>query len=376
MKVALVHDYLKEFGGAERVLEVLHEMWPEAPIFTAFVMREKWGPHRSRLEKWDIKTTWMQKLPWKDRLTSHYALLGPMAFESLDLKEYDVVINSTNPYVSKAVITHPNQLHIAYVHTPPKGPWGYEGASSARKKWWMKPLVAVGDAYLRMADWSAAQRPDVLVANSKEVAKRIKKFYQRESVVIYPPVEINTKERKNEKTKGRNYYLVVGRLVGGKDYEWPVRAALELDFELKIVGKGMGLGSVEGKLRELATGSEKVKFLGEVSDEELSRLYAGARAVIDSRPDEDFGIIPVEAMAAGVPVIARNSGGFRETVVDGKTGVLFGDYEGLLEAVGKLDKLDISKRECVKQANKFSRTNFEKKFGELVEREWQKKKSS
>ncbi len=376
MKVALVHDFLKEYGGAERVVETLHEIYPDAPIYTAFVDYEGLGPHAERIRHWLIKTTWAQSIPFISKLYSPLRFLAPFFFRSLDLSDYDVIISSTNAYYAKGIVTRPRQIHICYCHTPPRSLYGYKTAMDWKKNWLVRVYGTIINHFLRIYDFKAAQHVDYFIANSKEVQRRIEKFYRRDSTVIYPPVElidgrslINHQHStfKNLSSTfhhlpSKGYYLYVGKLAFAKHVDLAIAAANKLKIPLKIVGKG----AEEVKLRSIA--GPTVEFLGEVSDEQLYKLYAQCRAVIFPAEDEDFGIVPVEAIAAGVPVIAHRSGGVIETVIDQKTGVFFPELtvESLIDAIKKLSNLEIKKADCIKQAQKFSKDRFMKEIKVFV----------
>lgn len=375
VKVVLVHDYLKEYGGAERVVEVLHEIFPDAPLYTAYVDLDSMGTSGKRFKDWDIKSSWLQKLP--GFLISPFRVFAPIAFESFDLSEYDVVISSCNTYFSKAVITKPGSLHISYIHTPPRYLYGYTTSFNYKKNPLTKILGEIANHFLRVYDFETSQRPDILVANSRNVAERIKKFYRRDSVVIYPPVDVDklyTAVHSLAKGK-RTYFLTVGRLVRGKGMDEIVEACTKLDLPLKVAGTGSELASLK------AIAGKNVEFLGQVSDEELPGLYANAKATILASEDEDFGIVAVESMACGTPVIAPKEGGFLETVVDGppshkasagqgKTGIL---YEGSLEeALEGFNEEAFRVEDCRKQAEKFSKMRFKKGILALIDKYLQK----
>lgn len=388
LKVALVHDYLREYGGAERVLEALHEIFPNADVFTAYYNPRTLGLHASEIKKWNIKTSWLQKVPLANFLVSPFRIFAPLMFESFDFSEYDLVISSCNTYFAKAVITKPETLHIGYIHTPPRYLYGYATSFNYKKNPITKILGELANHFLRVYDFETSQRPDILVANSREVQSRIKKFYRRDSVVIYPPVSspVIPSGARNLKIKStdlsliarddRKYFLSVGRLVRGKGIEVVVKACLKLGLPLKVVGIGP-------ELRELQTivdRQQNVIFLGQVSDDELLKLYAHAKATIVASEDEDFGIVPVESMASGTPVIAPNAGGFQETVINDKTGILFEVEDGqvtvesLISGIQRFNDLndDIKAEDCQKQAEKFSREEFQKEILELVEKNLKK----
>src|SRR3989339_49009 len=209
MKVALVHDYLREYGGAERVLEVLHEIWPDAPIFTAYLNLDAMGENGKRFASWDIRPSWFQKFPFANKLLSPFRIFGPMGFESFDLSEYDLVISSSSAtHLAKAVITKPETLHLSYIHTPPRFLYGYVTSFNYKKNPITRVLGEIANHFLRIYDYEVSQRPDILVANSENVKKRIKKFYRRDAVVIYPPVETDRFKNKDLRFKKENKYFL------------------------------------------------------------------------------------------------------------------------------------------------------------------------
>ncbi|QQG43020.1 MAG: glycosyltransferase [Candidatus Daviesbacteria bacterium] len=372
MQVALVHDYLKEYGGAERVVEVLAETFPEAPLYTAYYDLNGLGKHRDRFKNWTIKSSFLQWIPGAGRLISPLRLLAPKIFESFNLSDYDVVISSCNVYFSKAVKTNSKQLHISYIHTPPRYLYGYTTSFNYKKNPLVRIVAEIMNHFLRIVDFTVSQQPDILVANSKNVAERIKKFYRRDSIVIYPPVEIakvTTIVRTLAKVK-KSYFLSVGRLVKGKGIDVIVKTCAKLGLPLKVVGTGPELNNLQKILdRE---DNKTIEFLGQVSDEQLPKLYAGAIATIVASEDEDFGIVPVESMAVGTPVIAVKAGGFLETVVDGKTGQFFNNAT-IVELMKVLQDFDPAKyraEDCKKQAEKFSKERFQKEIRELIKKNW------
>lgn len=366
LKVALVHDYLREYGGAERVVEALHDLFPEAPLYTAFVDKDALGIHWKKFSSWNINESAAAKIPGIKKLYSPLRLFASYFFEGFNLSEYDVVISSTNMYMAKAALTRPETLHLSYIHTPPRSLYGYTTASNWKKNPITRFLGELINFRMRQIDYLTSQRPDVLVANSKEVSDRILKFYKRESVVVYPPVSV----AKNEliQSSDREYYLYVNRLVFAKHPEIAVEAMTNLSLPLRVVGAG----PMEEKLNEMA--GKNVTFLGAVNDEELSKLYAGAKAILYPVEDEDFGMVPIEAMLSGTPVIAHTSGGPKETIHDGQTGVLFNDLsvKGVMEAIGRFQKLSFDPKMIQSHAKKFSKEEFEKKMLALVEKEYTK----
>lgn len=306
----------------------LHELYPEAPVFTAFVDFAALGSHADRFANWDLRTTWLSRVPLITKLYSPLRLLAPWAFRSLDLSIFDVVISSSNAYHAKSVRV-PNGKHICYCHTPPRSLWGYTTQTNWQKRWWTRVPGELINHFLRVVDVVAAQEVDVFLANSTETQRRITKFYRRDSQVVYPPVGLERQvEVENEKGKGEKqqqtatphsshptpqssppYFLYVNRLAWAKHPELAVQACSKLQIPLKVVGTGALLPALQAKA------GPSIEFLGTVPDEQLVELYRGAEALLYPVEDEDFGIVPVEAMQQGCPVIAHYSGGPRETVV-------------------------------------------------------------
>lgn len=378
MRVALVHDYLREYGGAERVLEVLHEMYKDAPIYTSFVDLEAMGKHANRFKGWDIRPSWVQKFWFIKKWISPLRFLAPKIWESFDLSGYDVVISSSGWFMCRGVKA---PFQICYIHHPPRNLYGYPTGSTYQKYLIVRMYASIINFFLRHYDYETAQKVDYFIANSKETACRVEKFYRRESTVIYPPVVVNSKvkivnSKKLHLQKNRPYFLSVGRLAWSKQTDIIIQAANRLQIPLKIIGTG----PEETRLREIA--GPTVEFLGGVSDEQLTSLYQNAKATIFAALDEDFGIVPVESMAAGTPVIGLNQGGVKETVVDGKTGVFFNKptEESLVEAIKKFNKIykvnESNKTyvECVRQAEKFRKERFQKEMSEFVEKKYQEHK--
>ncbi len=369
-KIAIVHDYLREYGGAERVVESIHDIFPDAPVYVSFVDWDVLGVHAPKMKDWDIRETWISRLPFYKKLFSPYRIFAPSAFKSLDLSEYDVVISSSNAYYAKAVVV-PNGKHICYCHTPPRSLYGYTTMSN----WKANPITRfvgqIMNHFLRMTDFEIAQEVDTFLANSKETARRIKKFYRRESQVVYPPIILPTdseikKARSNPPQ--HDYYLSVGRLTQSKHVDLSIKVCTALGRSLVVVGAGKNTEY----LRSLA--GPTIQFTGEIPDEELQRWYAGARALLFPAEDEDFGMVPVEAMGYGVPVIAHASGGPLETVIPDETGVLFEEIgeESLSNAIKNFEKKHKKKVFSATKirafAEKFSVQNFQKALGDVVKK--------
>lgn len=359
-KIALIHDYLREYGGAERVLEALHELYPDAPVYTAFTDPQNMGIHWQRFADWDVRTTWLQQIPLITKIFSPLRIIAPQAFRALDLREYDVVISSSNAYFAKAVVV-PNGVHLCYCHTPPRALYGYSTMSDWKGQWLTRSVGAVINHFLRVVDFKMAQKVNLFIANSQETARRIQKFYRRDSVVIHPPVALAENLPQLTEKKGE-YFLYVNRLAYAKHPEIAVAVCSKERLPLVVVGEG----KIRAVLEEMA--GPTVTFKGAVADDELQQLYLGAKALLYPVEDEDFGIVPIEALAAGTPVIAHASGGPLETIIDGKTGVLFDELSeaGLSDAIKRFEKQKFDSKSLQKEAQKFSKTTFMKRVRKAV----------
>ena len=399
MRIALVHDYIKEYGGAERVLEALHEIWPEAPVYTSVYLPEFLGPHKERFKDWDIHTSFLQHLPFKEKLISPFRIIAPFMFKSFDLSKYDVVIvSATGAYSPNSKFKIQNSklskrpIHICYCHTPPRYLYGYATAREWKKNLIFRAIGEIGNHFLRLVDFKSSQNVDYFIANSKNVAGRIEKFYRREAIVIYPPVQIpnsklqisNKSQNTKYKIQNTDYFLAGGRLARPKHIDLIVQACRELRVPLKVFGRGFGgygeelnkeLRSMNYGLREnknhdslFIIHNSDVEFLGEVSDEEKLELMRNAKAYIFASEDEDFGITPVEAMSCGTAVIAYRSGGVVESILQSRTGLFFEELtvESLKEAIKQFNNLTIDPNGCIKQAKKFSKERFKKAIRKFV----------
>jgi len=368
MKIALVHDQLAEFGGAERVLFAMSEIWPEAPIYTAFVRP---GPALDRFKDRDIRVSWAHAIPdFATKLHSPLRFLAPAIWNTFDFSGYDVIIGSSSWYITKGFLNKGSStgsgrtktVEICYCHTPPRWLYGY---ATARQQKAAKLYGTIVGFFMRHYDYEAAQRVHYFLANSRETARRIQKFYRRESTVIYPPIEIpKGNPLPMRGVPSQPYFLIVSRLAQPKNVELAIRVANREKYVLKIVGSGPD----EGRLRGLA--GPTVEFLGYLPDGELGPLYAGAEAFLALSPDEDFGMTPVEAMAMGTPVIAYRGGGYLETVVDGKTGIFFPKptEQSLASAIRKFSKTRRNwVTECQNQAKTFSKERFKRELKAFVE---------
>lgn len=360
LKVALAHDYFLDYGGAERVVETLHEMFPDAPVYTAFTDPDALGPQWNRFKNWDIRTSWAQNIPFIKQLSSPLRVLADKFFGSFDFSKYDLVISSTNMYMAKSIHTKHPTIHLCYCHTPPRSLYGYTTMTDWKKNPIIRVVGSLINHYMRIVDFKTAQYPDVFIANSKEVQKRIEKFYRRESVVIYPPINVPPELVKEPK---EDFILFVGRLAMSKHVDLVIQACNELKRKLIVVGTGKNLAYLQG------LAGETVEFAGSVSDEMLASLYARAKLLVYPAEDEDFGMIAVEAMAYGTPAIVHRSGGFLESVVEDKTGVFINDLtvDGVTTAIKIAEKISWNARAIYEHAKTFSSERFKKQIAKLVE---------
>lgn len=356
MKIAFVQDWLTGFAGGEQVLLALHQLYPEAPIYTSFYNPAK-APQFAGA---DVRTTYLQDVPGllgRDKLAIP---LMPAAFEALDLKGYDTVV-SVGGGLSKGVITHPGQRHISYCHTPIRYIWRLGGDNRNERKWDSR-LRDWAMHRMRLWDVVSAERVDEFIANSTTVQQRIAKIYRRDSVVVSPPVSVD--QFPLSKTND-GYFLTVGRLVSYKCVDVIVEACKRTKTPLKVVGSG----PEEQRYRQLAAGAPWVELLGRVSDEERNHLYANARGFIFAA-EEDAGIVPVEAMACGKPVIAYGRGGVTDVVVDGTHGLFFPEQtpESLAEALGRFSDKQFDAEVIRKHAEQFSVEKFQQNMRKIIER--------
>lgn len=368
-KIAIVHDYIKEYGGAERVLEELIKLYPDADIYTSIYAPEYLGPHKKRFENYTIKTTWLNSIPGRHKLISPLRLLSPFAFRKLNLKHYDVVIVSQTGAYFPNLVHHKKGKLICYTHTPPRYLYGYKTGRNLPKNPIVRALAAVGFNALRIVDFNASKNVDVFIANSEEIKGRIKKFYRKDAVVIYPPVAVPNVVASSYQLKATSYYVTGGRLAVAKGIDVIIKAFNKNGKPLKIFGKGFA--GYEEHLKSLITNHKSsIEFLGEVSDEKKFELLGSAKAFIFSSYDEDFGITPVEAMGVGTPVIAYASGGVKETVIEGKTGVFYNENtsESLNSAILRFESVTLNPNDCVERAEKFSEKEFDRKIREVVSR--------
>ncbi len=357
LKVALVHDDFIQHGGAESLVLAMLEIWPQADLYSV-TASDSWKREIRKLSNKDIRTTWVNKLPLKEKLFRYYYSLYPLAIESFNFDGYDLVCSSSARY-AHGIITKPGTVHMAYVNSPARFIW-QEGL--APKGIFSDNIISWHKAW----DKVASNRPDYIVANSKTPAKRIEKYWNRKpDATIYPFVDTERFTRSipiRLDPKGSNlgisdYFLVVSRLNRWKKADLAIEACNDLKLPLVIVGRGdykENLKSISGPT---------IAFLDDVSDEELASIYNGCRALIMTQ-EEDFGITALEAQACGKPVIAYRSGGAMETVLEGVTGVFFDrqDKESLKQALLQFDPERYLEENCTTQAEKFGKSRFQEEL--------------
>ncbi len=361
MKVALIHDHLAQDGGAEKVLQVLTEIFPQATIYTLLFDKKN---VEENFKNFKIETSIIQKLPFGVSHYKWYLRLMPLAVEFFDLREFDLVISDTSSF-AKGVITSPDIPHICYCHTPTRYLWSdtHQYINELKYNKWFKKIISLSLSRLRLWDLSAASRVDHFIANSKAVQKRIAKYYKRESSVIYPPVEVD-KFYISQLKEEDQYFLAGCRLAPYKRIDLVIEAFLGLkDKKLKIFGSGIDLK----RLKKLANGADNIEFLGRVNQEELAKLYSHSLAYIHPQ-EEDFGITAVEAMASGRPVIAFGSGGALETVIDQKTGLFFNkqNTQSLKKAILNYYNFNWNSEEIRKEALRFNKERFTQELKDYI----------
>ena len=363
MKTAIVHDWLVNYGGAESVIEQMLLLYPDADIYTLVYDEKKMG---KIFPKEKVHTSSLQKIPMAEKLYTKFLSLMPKAFEEFDLTGYDLVIASSS-CCAKGVITSPTTPFIAYIHSPMRYAWDlyydYLKNSGRLTKFFMKRWMPD----IRKWDYISSQRIDTLVANSSYIARRIKKFWNRDAAVVYPPVDTDRLSVSDE--AAGDYFVVFSRFVPYKRIDLAISACARLNKKLIVIGSG----SQEKELKLLADSCKNadIKFTGRISDSEVKAYLQKCRALIFCA-EEDFGIIPVEAQACGRPIIAFGKGGALETVVNEKTGVFFEEQsvESLVKAIEKFEKLDkentFNPKKIREHAEKFSAENFRKNLSEQI----------
>ncbi|MBQ0040000.1 MAG: glycosyltransferase [Treponema sp.] len=364
MKVAIIHDWLVTYGGAERVVEQMLKMYPQADIFTLVYDESKMG---KIFPKEKVHTSFVQKIPKATKLYTKFLSLMPKAFESFDLTGYDLVIASSSS-CAKGVITSPNTAYVAYIHSPMRYAWDlyfdYFKRSGIITKIFMKRQMPA----IRQWDYISSQRINTLVANSSYIKRRIKKFWNRDAKVVFPPVDTDRLSPNN--LPPEDFYVVFSRFVPYKRVDLAIEACGKLGRKLVVIGGG----SQEAELKELASKykNTEIKFTGRISDEEVQDYLQRCRAMIFSA-EEDFGIIPLECQACGRPVIAFGKGGALETVVDNETGIFFDQQteESLEKAILRFEELEakgtFKPQAAVSNAARFSSERFRMELQQIID---------
>lgn len=359
-RIAIICDWLLNKGGAERVIQKFHELFPQAPIFTSLYDASR----IPGLENTVITTSFLQKIPFASQ--KHYLLLPfmPFAFEQFDLSKFDIVLSSCHS-ASKGVLTKPRTLHICYCHTPMRYAWDnfHEYFEQYRIPQVFRSRAKKILHRIRLWDRLAADRVDFFIANSEHVRKRIQKYYHRDALIIHPPVD--TEKFRVAESPGK-YFLAVGRLTPYKRFDLLISVANKYRLPLRIVG----MGRDEKRLKEMASAS--IEFLGDVDDNTLAAVYRDSKALLFPQM-EDFGIAPLEAMSCGRPVIAYGEGGALETVLPGETGLFFHEQkeEALVRVLKDFEKHEWNPPKIRRHAEKFDSKVFLKKILEFVEEKWE-----
>ncbi|PIR86984.1 MAG: glycosyl transferase [Candidatus Harrisonbacteria bacterium CG10_big_fil_rev_8_21_14_0_10_49_15] len=377
MRIALVHDYLNQLGGGERVLSVLMEMFPDAPVFTPLHDPVKTNNRFSGR----IRGTSFLDFQFARDHHRLFIPFMPLAARSINLgSDFDLIISDTAGFAKGISYNSKTTKHLSYIHTPLRYAWETETYfDNSPKNLAMKIFAAPAFAYVRHWDYNAGQRPDLLLANSHYIAEKVKNYYHRAAEVVYPPVdpeffrhESFPSSHSERSEESRSYYLAAGRLLPYKRFDLVIDAFAKLNLPLKIVGSGHERAALE-RLSELRTkhyglSTNPIEFLGQASETQLRDLYTNARALIMPN-DEDFGLVMAEAQACGTPVIAYNAGGARE-IVTPETGLLFNEQtpESLAAAVHRFEKMTFDPAMIRHSARRFTRTNFETGIRQAVKK--------
>lgn len=359
IKIALVHDWYYVNGGAEKVIKAINEVFPDCEHFALFDIMPK-EEKLKFLKTSKVTTTFAQKLPFISKFHRNYLQLYPCAIEQLDLSGFDIVISSSSS-VAKGVLTNSNQVHICYCHSPMRYAWGlyHTYLKESRFNWITKSYAKYVLHKLRLWDVISSNRVDFFIANSNYISKRINKIYRRDSVVIYPPIDVNFFSLSENAT--RDYYFTASRMVSYKKIDLIVETFAKNGNKLIVAGDGPEFKKIKSKSKE------NIVFLGYISKEELKKYLQNAKAFVFAA-EEDFGIVPVEAQACGTPVIAFGKGGALETVIDNKTGVLFYEQttESLQKAIERFENYTFDYSAIRKHSLKFSTENFKDKIEQYV----------
>lgn len=360
MRIALVHDYLSQNGGAEKVLNVFHKLWPDAPLFVLF-------HDRARVTEFadaDVRESFMRRLPFGRKKYQWYLPLMPLATEKHNLHEFDVVISSTSAF-AKGVLTRPETLHISYCHTPTRYLWTdtHEYIADLKYNKLIKAFLPRLIHKLRVWDKMSVDRVDHFIANSGTVAGRIQKYYRRTSDILYPPVDRSLFSISSDI---KDYYITGGRLVAYKRFDLVIQVFNRLGWSLIIFGDGPELHALQRMAKK------NISFVGRVDEAEKARLLRHARAFIHPQI-EDLGITPIESMASGRPVIAFGEGGVTETVIPGKTGVFFYEqtWEALLDVLLTFDHTAWESEAIRAWTEKFDESRFASQMQKYVREKYE-----
>lgn len=354
MKVAIVHDWLTIYGGAESIIRILHDLFPEAPIYTSVYDKDNMPDD---FKEMDIRTSFLQKMPFAKKKYTSYLQLMPKAFESFNLSEYDLVISSST-CCAKGVKTRKDAFHICYCNTPMRYAWDFYDEYVSGKNFLARTYIGMVMPGIRKWDKKSSERVDSFIANSNNVAERIKRHYGRDSKVIYPPVRTSMFVPSEI---DEDFYLAVSRLVPYKKIDLIAEAFTKINKKLYVIGGGSEFEKIK------TVSGPSVSLLGRLSDEEVLSYMQRCKAFVFPG-EEDFGITPVEAQACGKPVIAFGKGGATETVIDGVSGVYFSEQnvDSVCDAVERFEKLEFDKKKITDNAARFSEERFRKELYEYI----------
>jgi glycosyltransferase involved in cell wall biosynthesis len=364
MKIALVHDYLVQHGGAERVLECFCELFPDAPIYTLIYDEDAMGDTFSHCK---IHTSSLQHFPFARKKHRIFPLLMPSAIEEFDFSKFDIVLSDSSSF-AKGIITGPDTLHVSYVHTPMRYAW--DDCQKYTQDFGFPKIIESAVPFMmngiRVWDRVSSDRVDKYIANSQFVARRIKKYYNKNATVINPPVNINNFYISQNKSTDE-YYLMVGRLIAYKKHDIAIEAFNKLNLPLKIIGRGPELNALKKRAKD------NIEFLERVDDEKLADYYANAKAFIFPQ-EEDFGIVAIEAMASGRPLIAYRGGDIVEHVQEGKMGIFFDEQtaQSLLQAVKAFDNYSFDPKYIRKKSKQFDRELFKSTIKDYINKAYTK----
>lgn len=367
LKIALVHDYLYEFGGAEEFLVALREIYPKAPLYLMFYDKRRMGHFNEKFKNAKVVTTWFDKIPFASYLISPLRFLLPLIWSNFDFSDYDLVISSASWAITKGFKKGKKTIEICYLHTPPRSLYGYDTSRVWKGRWYgvfVDIYALIVNHFLRIYDFKMAQRVDYFIANSKNVGKRIEKFYRRyDYKVIYPPINVEGIMNSKVDKIDDNFYLTGGRMTAAKNFDLIIEAFNKNGKKLKIFGGGVD----EKRLRLMA--GPNIEFVGRVSDLEKFALLKSCKAFLIAQKDEDSGVTAVEMQAGGRPAIAYRGGGYVEVIVDGKTGIFFDELSayGINKALKRFETMEFKSEDCINQAKKFGKERFKKEMLQFID---------